>query len=247
MQELERSTLTVLGVAACAATAPQFPDSTHWWAKVVRDGLELRATGGLLVTAPAGRLTRVAVGAALLAARLAMAVAGARPHTTLLPDPRRPALLAVLRPGGAAEPNRDERVLHRALVCPEPLAPGRPVGPALPLLRRAADAERAWLRTVTDRADRNRLLAVLGREEEDSDPEAVLIVLGSHSGPAGEIRAGQALRRVLLTAQALGLHGDIVAGPVDLSGVRAREVPGAGIGLLPQVVLEVRPFTRPAA
>lgn len=238
--------MTVLDVAADAATAPQFQGVNHWWVKVVHGSLELRTISGLPVTAPAGRSTRVAAGTALLAARLAMAVAGARPFTTLAPDPRRPAVLAMLRPGAAAAPTRVERVLYRALVRPEAPSLGRTVGPALPLLRRAADVEGAWLRSVTDRVDRFRLMAAVGREHA-SDPESALLVLGSHVCPAGEIRAGQALRRTLLTAQALGLRGEVLAGPVELSGVRVRDIPGAGVGLLPQVVLAVRPLAVPVA
>lgn len=243
----ERVPLTVLDVAAEAATAPQFPAARLWWVKAAHGGLELRTISGLPEAAPAARSTRVAAGTALLAARLTVAVAGARPFTTLHPDPRRPAVLAVLRLGAAAAPTRAERVLHRTLVRPEPISSGRPVGPALPVLRHAADVEGgAWLRAVTDRADRSRLMAAVGREHA-SDRESALLVLGSHVCPAGEIRAGQALRRTLLTAQALGLRGEVLAGPIELSGARARDIPGAGVGLLPQVLLAVGPLGAPEA
>ena len=51
-----------------------------------------------------------AAGSALFATRLAVAVAGVRPFTVLVPDPQQPSLLAVLRLGPASEPTRAERV-----------------------------------------------------------------------------------------------------------------------------------------
>jgi hypothetical protein len=66
-------------------------------------------------------------------------------------------------------------------------------------------------------------------------------VLGSHLGPACEIRAGQALRRMLLTAQAIGLRGVLLAGSLEHAGTRERDIPGARGGLMPQAVPEVRP------
>jgi hypothetical protein len=136
----------VLNGAVDMATAPPFPHAHHWWARVVGDSVELRAPNSTYLVAPVQRMTHVAAGTALFAARLAVAAAGVRPFTTLVPDPHRPGLLAVLRLGPESEPTRAERALHRALVRPETPRLGRLVGPALPLLRRAADAEGAWLR-----------------------------------------------------------------------------------------------------
>ena len=124
VQDLERSPLTVLDVAAEAATAPQFPNVNHWWVKVVHGSLELRTTSSTLA-APMGRSS-----------------------------------------------------------CSE-----------------------------------------------------------TTSAQQARVRAGHALRRTLLTAQVLGLRGEVLAGPIELSGARVRDIPGAGV----KVVLEVRPFAVPEA
>jgi hypothetical protein len=47
------------------------------------------------------------------------------------------------------------------------------------------------------------------------------------------------MHRVLLTARSLGLHADVLAGPPELAGLRQPDLPGAGTGLQPQVVLAV--------
>jgi hypothetical protein len=230
--------LAALDVAVKAATAPQFPEVDHWWVSAVGGCVKLRAATHIAcLPAPAQRLTRIAAGTALLAARLAMAAAGVRSYTMLAPDAHRPALLALLQPAAAAEPTPAERALYHALAWPEPPWPGRRVGPALPLLRRAADAEGAWLCTVCDPLDRSRILAAASHESEPVS-DSVLLMLGSPGGgPVGEIRVGLALRRVLLTAQALGLGGMVLAGPVELSEERLRDLRGVGGRQMPPQIL----------
>ncbi|MGY1734999.1 Acg family FMN-binding oxidoreductase [Geodermatophilus sp. SYSU D00684] len=60
----------------------------------------------------------------------------------------------------------------------------------------------------------------LGRDESDGTVLAVLTTPGD--GPADELRAGEALSAVLLTATAIGLATDPVSQPLEVPGTRAR-------------------------
>ncbi|GEL18130.1 hypothetical protein PA7_19670 [Pseudonocardia asaccharolytica DSM 44247 = NBRC 16224] len=227
--------------ALTAVSTPMFTGAVRWWVSGTNGGIELRTAVSGNIPVSVQRPTRVAAGSALLAARLAIAVAGYRPFTTLLPDHRRPGILAVLRKGGAAEPNQSERALYGALVQPAVERAGRPIGVAatLPLLRRAADTEGAWLRSSLDPGDRTRMEALLDESGGAVPSGGLLVVVGSHHDlPTGDLRAGLAVQRVLLCAAALGLSAEVLAGPVELAR-RSHELPGAGPGLVPQVLLQV--------
>ncbi|WP_379584392.1 hypothetical protein [Pseudonocardia hispaniensis] len=227
--------------ALTAVSVPIFAGAVRWWVAGTKGGIELRAALSGTVPASVQRPTRVAAGSGLLAARLAVAVAGYRPFTTVLPDHRRPGLLAVLRLGALGEPTPTERALFGALVRPAAAPARMAAAAAVPLLRRAVDTEGAWLRSSLDPADRARMEAMLAEVGGDASPDAQLLVVGSHHDlPAADLRAGLAVRRLLLCAAAFGLVGDVLAGPRELAR-RRRELPGAGPGLIPQVLLQVGP------
>ncbi len=215
-----------------------FPGARRWWVSTKDDGIELHTQWAPHVSTPVLRSTRVAAGSALLAVRLAVAVSGTRPVTTLLPGGRARGLLAIVRCGTVDRPTRAERVLFDSLV--RARRPDREISVALamPLLRSAAEAEGAWLRTVVDPAECDRLRALLPDDRAGNAPSgALLAVLGSHGElPAGDLRAGQALQRVRCTARALGLAATVLAGPAGL--VRARRA-GMVPGLVPQVLVQV--------
>jgi hypothetical protein len=226
-----------LDAALTQVAAAPISGARRWWVTTKGDGIELHSVWAPHIPAPVLRATRVATGTALLAARLAVAVSGSRPVTTLLPGERPRGVLAIVRCGTVAGPTRAERVLFDALA--RARRPGRvaPVALAMPLLRSAAEAEGAWLRTVIDPADGDRLRGLPpGDPAGIVPPGGLLAVLGSHGElPQGDIRAGQALQRVLCTARALGVAVSVLAGPVDLP-------PGGHAGLMPQVLVQVTPL-----
>ncbi|WNV84798.1 Acg family FMN-binding oxidoreductase [Umezawaea sp. Da 62-37] len=75
---------------------------------------------------------------------------------------------------------------------------------------------------------------------EDREPEPLVVVLNSHyEGPLGELLAGQALQRVLLTATTLGLSTSFLAQPIEVGSVRAELRRSLGGSLVPQTVLRI--------
>lgn len=221
--------------------ARPFPGARRWWVVSRGGGIELHTAWAPHLTAPAIRATRVAAGSALLAVRLAVAASGFRPFTALLPGGRVRGVLAVVRRGTPARPTRAERVLFEALVGPRRPEPGVPVALAMPQLRSAVEAEGAWLRTVVDSADGERLRRLPASDPADIPPPGSLVaILGSHGEqPAADLMVGQALQRLLCTASALSVTAGVLAGPVELgAGPRAAD---AGIGLTEQVLVQVRP------
>ena len=113
-----------------------------------------------------------------------------------------------------------------------------------PFLRRAAEAEGAWVRSAAD-DDERAAMRVLLTHCGDLDPAAVLVlvlVASPHDLPVCQLRAGRAVQRVLLTASALGYAGAVVAGRggLDLS---PRSLAAAGLhpGAVPQAMLSIGP------
>jgi hypothetical protein len=107
----------------------------------------------------------------------------------------------------------------------------------MPQLRSATEAEGAWLRTVAETADGERLRRLLPGACARTEPGSLLAVLGSHGElPAADLVAGQGLQRLLCTANALGVAADVLVGPVEL-GERPRA--GAGNGLTEQVLVRI--------
>jgi hypothetical protein len=96
---------------------------------------------------------------------------------------------------------------------------------------------------VSNPVNRARLLTILPEARRpDVGPDDLLLVVGSYQGlPEGDIRAGQAVQRMLLTAGWVGLDAAVRAGPVEFASCRGAELFGAVAGLTPQVVLSVGP------
>jgi hypothetical protein len=168
---------------------------------------------------PHDRETRIACGVVLLNARLALQGHGIRPLVTLLPGQSAADAAAAIRLGGYQEPGPDVLALLHALrtnrrtwtTFPE-LASWRG------LLSRAAEVERAWLHVKS------------GTE---------LVLCTFNQGAAAEIRAGQAMQRVVLAAGTVGLAVSPAHDPVSLSALRADLRPCLGNTLVPQMVLRL--------
>ncbi|WP_434446065.1 hypothetical protein [Lentzea sp. E54] len=168
---------------------------------------------------PHRRESRLACGVALLNVRLALQGHGIRPLVTLLPGPSANDAAAAIRLGGYQEPNPDVLALLHALrtnrrrwtTFPEPASWSG-------LLSRAAEVERAWLhvRSATE-----------------------LVLCTFNQGAAAEIRAGQAMQRVVLAAGTAGFAVAPAPDPVSLSALRADLRPCLGNTLVPQVVLRL--------
>ncbi|MFD4674374.1 hypothetical protein ACFWNN_31955 [Lentzea sp. NPDC058450] len=173
----------------------------------------------LHTSVPHDRETRLACGVALLNARLALQGHGIRPLVTLLPGPSANDAAAAIRLGGYQEPGPDVVALLHAL------RTNRRTWTAYPelaswrgLLSRAAEVERAWLHV-------------------QSPTELVLCTF--NQGAAAEIRAGQAMQRVVLTAATVGFAVSPALDAVSLSALRADLRPSLGNTLVPQVVLHL--------
>ncbi|MGZ3144118.1 hypothetical protein ACVDFE_19425 [Lentzea chajnantorensis] len=174
----------------------------------------------LHTTSPHSREARIACGVALLNVRLALQGHGIRPLVTLLPGAGAHDAAAAVRLGGHQDPDPDVLALMHALRANRrtwTTFPG--VGPWRGLLSRAAEVERAWLHVTPGGQD--------------------LVLCTFAQGAAAEIRAGQAMQRVVLTAATVGAAVLPAQPPVSLSALRADLRPCLGSRLVPQVVLRL--------
>jgi hypothetical protein len=238
-----RASPLAAAVDACLTevAARPFPGARRWWVVSRGGGIELRTAWAPHLPAPVLRATRVAAGSALLAVRLAVGASGFRPVTALLPSGRVRGVLAIVRCGIPSGPTRDERVLFETLVGARMPEPGVPVALAMPQLRSAVEAEGAWLRTVVDSADGERLRRLpVGDPADIAPPGSLVAILGSHGElPAADLMAGQALQRLFCTASALGVSAGVLAGPQELGA--DPQAADAGIGMTEQVLVRVMP------
>lgn len=78
----------------------------------------------------------------------------------------------------------------------------------------------------------------LSGKDYESNP-LVAVVCSHYDGPLGELQAGQAMQRVLLTATTLGLSASFMSQPVEVWAVREELRRALGGMLLPQTVLRV--------
>ncbi len=78
---------------------------------------------------------------------------------------------------------------------------------------------------------------VSGKDYE-SNP-LVAVVCSHYDGPLGEVQAGQAMQRVLLTATTLGLSASFMSQPVEVRTVREELRRALGGMLMPQTVLRI--------
>jgi hypothetical protein len=178
----------------------------------------------------------LACGGALLNLRLAVHTMGIYADVRLAPDPAAPTLLAVVRPTNERLATTWERQLAR-------LSSGAAVTPpvattptsALRELRRAADVEHAWLAQLAGAQ-----LTALREPIGDGTVEPLFVVIGSlQDDVRALLRAGQAIRRVVLTATMLGLRTIVLSGPMATPAARAELRALIGGALSPHAVLAV--------
>ncbi|MCG8923032.1 nitroreductase [Lentzea sp. CC55] len=75
-------------------------------------------------------------------------------------------------------------------------------------------------------------------KDYESDP-LVVVLCSFYDGPLGELQAGQAMQRVLLTATTRGLSASFLSQPVEVRRVRENLRRALGGMLVPQTVLRV--------
>lgn len=149
--------LSIDALAACveaAAAAASIHNTQPWRFETRGAAIDVLADRDrqLAVLDPDGRQLLMSVGAAVLNLRVAMLAHGTLPTSRLLPDPRRPDLVARLLPGPAVVPNHTVRTLAAAI--PRRRTNRLPFrATAVPTsvlgdLIDAATAEGAWLRVV---------------------------------------------------------------------------------------------------
>src|SRR2546429_9934478 len=110
----------VHSVLEAAIAAPSLHNTQPWRFRCTPDAIELYAdtTRTLPAADPDNQELVLACGAALLNLRLAVRAAGSYPDTRLCPDPRRPELLATVRPQGPLRPTPTDRELVAAIPRP---------------------------------------------------------------------------------------------------------------------------------
>jgi hypothetical protein len=212
--------LRIEPVLAAARAAIRPPGPVRWIAEAVDDGIELRpiVRRWSIAAQPLAQLARIAGGAALRAARLAVAVQGRR-H--LVSYPEQTGVLAVLHAGGLVGPSRRHLLVYGVL-CDGVLAPS--VGPpgrtaTVRWLRHVAEAEGTCLRVLEDVP-----LAPgpsWGHSHNAGRPtgshsNAIVALLGASGRPtAADLRLGQSLETIRLTAVALGLEAHVLPAPAQ--------------------------------
>ncbi|MFJ1768102.1 Acg family FMN-binding oxidoreductase [Amycolatopsis sp. NPDC088138] len=167
----------VRSVLGAAVLAPSTRNTQPWRFRCTSAGLELHADPdrALPVADAGGRELLLSCGAALFNVRTAIHALGAHPATTLLPRRDDPALLAVVRPFAARNPDR--RLVRLAGAIPRRHTNRTPFEAAVipdavvAELRHAAEAEQAWLPLLdADQLDRLRDLTHRSHHAQTADP-----------------------------------------------------------------------------
>jgi nitroreductase len=160
-----------------ATTAPSLHNSQPWRLGCTSTAIELYAdhARSVAVADPDERELILACGAALLNLRLAIRALGVYPDVRCFPDPTRPDLLATVRPAGRRPAAPVDRALAAAIprrrTNRRPFAPMSPPNATHNRLRRAAEAERAWL-AVLDRDQLPALRSLVRRAHHDQMADA---------------------------------------------------------------------------
>jgi hypothetical protein len=244
LTEPSHSALQLSPVVAAARSAVQPPGHVRWTADRHVDHVDLRLVVRRRSTGveTAARLARLACGAALRAARLAVAVQGRQPVVSC---PDQPGLMAVLQAGRAVAPRHEEEVLYSVLrdtfVPPLLRCPSRTA--VLQRLRRSAEVDGAWLRVLTAVPCPSPALGPSWHELDEGawtapGPDTAAVLVGARGPvPAVDLRVGQAVEAVRLTATALGLAVRVLAAPATPAalGIRSLEDGGADVLAVVQV------------
>ncbi|WP_243718523.1 hypothetical protein [Actinomadura sp. 7K534] len=212
-------------LVVAATMGPTVHDVHAWRFKVVPGLIEVHADPERLRPKgdPAGRSLYLSSGAALVNLRLAAAQLGHETVVRLLPDARRPSVLASVRLAGRHRITREERLLYAATLKPftaeRPAVGVRPPAPLVNELGEAARLEGAALHPLPD--------------TQDATAQRAVLTSFGHS-PVELIRAGQALQRLLLSATVRAVSASFRVG-VPVPGVEAMTRPGE----VPQVLIEL--------
>ncbi|TMR90690.1 Acg family FMN-binding oxidoreductase [Nonomuraea basaltis] len=109
----EESAFAIQAALEAAAWAPSVHNSQPWSFAVSGDEISLRADADrkLCFSDPGGRQLLISCGAALFNLRTALRLQGYEPVVRVRPDPDRPALLATVRLGERATPDKHTKAL----------------------------------------------------------------------------------------------------------------------------------------
>jgi hypothetical protein len=219
----------VRSVLEAADAAPSPPGPKPWRFGCTPTAIELYGD-------PSDHDGTLACGGALLNLRLAVHDMGVYAAVRLTPDPAQPTLLAEVRPENERPATTRERQLVRVILGPDRIvAESDTVVPdsAVQELRRAAEIEHAWLAPLEgpQRAPLRDLV---------DDTELVVVIGSLQDDVRALLWAGQAIRRVVLTAAVLRLRTFVVPEPMATPTARAELRALIGGVLSPQAVLIVR-------
>lgn len=288
-----------LAYAAAAAAQASGPDDGRPAYRLHDGGIDVLVDQpwAAVSSDSAAHAGRLAAGAGILNARLALAVRGRPALVRLRPHRDEPDLLARIRPGAARAPTRAEQNLLAAVprcsLLPVPFGPAPVPIEVRRRLAAAAEAEHGWLDLITGRsavaavtqiaATAHQVLAGAhsrvrptapelgsvgsshpapghgpcpappgrpnaawsarafvsgGGDQSECDPLAV--VLGSPMDtPTDDLRAGQALQRVLLTVADVHLAAYLLPQVIDVPAAREQLRLALGRSGPPQMVLRV--------
>jgi nitroreductase len=212
---------TLRAAIGLARYAPSLHNSQPWAWRITGETAELATDPrrAVPVADPCGRETMLGCGAALHHARTALAAAGWRTRVTLLPDPRRPTLVARIELTGTQSPHQatirmaaaiSRRRADRGLVQRDAL-PAATVA----ALRSAVERETCHLTVLTGED-------VRGFEHGVDERPAWAILYSDGDSRQDELRAGQAMSALMLTATDLGVTIGARSQPVEVAAVRAR-------------------------
>jgi hypothetical protein len=239
-------------IVRTAIHAPSHHNAQPWAFRIRPDAVEVYADRSrrMPVADPADRQLLIGVGAAVYGLQLAVAELGLRPVVTLLPDPARPDLAALVAGAGrhvptAAEVRQSAEVERRRTVrgpfTDDPL----PV-PLQVALGDVAAADGASLRWVVDAGERRGLAALVAAAEHEQQADSAF-----RAELAGWVGGQVRQRRAGVPPTALGP----TAGAGHAAEFPMRDFTGGGPGgpaaaprpeAHPAVVALVTPADRPA-
>ncbi len=238
----------IIGLAGRASSSH---NSQPWRFRVTPEVIEVHADTLMPRTDPRDVERRLACGAALFNLRLALEHFGVRPSVTLIPRANEPTLVAQVRRRGYANPAAEQRKLFSAITTagtdPCPFLPTAVSGADRRALAGAVHAEHGWLHIV-DRSQRAEVArwtagsraSAAEVQGKDPDHDPLMVVLCSHTRTrVGDVQAGQALQRMLLTATSLGLVVSSLSPMVAVPETRERLAKLLCDTLYPQALLHI--------
>ncbi|HVQ95920.1 MAG TPA: hypothetical protein VMU51_33155 [Mycobacteriales bacterium] len=227
-------------IVRTATQAPSYDNAQPWAFRILPAGVEVYADRSrrMPVADPTDRQLLLGVGAAVYGVRLAVAGLGLRPVVTLLPDPARPDLAALVAGAGPYVPDAGE-VRQSAEVGRRRTVRGAFTDESLPVplqvtLGDLAAAEGAWLRWVEGVGERRGLAALVAAAEHEQQADTAFRAELAH-WVGGHVQQ----RRTGIPPAALGL----TAGAGHAAEFPMRDFSGGGPG---GPVAAPRPEAHPA-